>query len=75
MEYDQRMIIRFLWNEKINVHEITHRFQTHFGEHAYALRIIQFWIAEVWLGRQDLHDEIRIGRLPLDDLDAKILTI
>jgi hypothetical protein len=30
---------------------------------------------KVQLGRQDLHDEIRTGKPPLDDLDAKILVI
>jgi hypothetical protein len=75
MEYDQRVIIRFLWNEGINAHEMTHRLQAQFGEHVYALRMVRFWIAEVWIGRQNLYDEIRIGRPLLDDLDAKILTI
>jgi hypothetical protein len=43
--------------------------------------MMQFWIAEVRFGRQDLHDEIRTGTPPLDDLDdlddldAKILAI
>jgi hypothetical protein len=37
--------------------------------------MIRFWIAEVRFGRQDLHDEIRTGKSPLDDLDAKILAI
>jgi hypothetical protein len=49
--------------------------QTQFAEHAYQLQTIQFWITEIWLGRQDLHDEIRTGRPPLDDLDAKIRAI
>jgi hypothetical protein len=75
IEYDQRVIIRFLWNERINAHKITHGLQAQFGEHAYTLRTVWFWIAEAWLDRQDLHDEIRTGRPPLDDLDAKILTI
>jgi hypothetical protein len=75
MEYDQILIIRFLWNDGIDVHEIIHRLQTQFNEHAYALRTVRFWIAEVRLGRQGLHDEIRTGRSPLDDLDTKILDI
>jgi hypothetical protein len=32
-------------------------------------------ISEIRRGRQDLHDENRIGKLPIDDLDAKILAI
>jgi hypothetical protein len=37
--------------------------------------MIQFWITEVRLGRQDFRNEIRTGKLPLDNLDAKILII
>jgi hypothetical protein len=75
MKDDQRMIIRFLWNEAINTHEMTHKLPTQFDEHIYKLRTIQFWITKVWAGRQDLHDKMRTGRLPLDNLDAKILAI
>jgi hypothetical protein len=75
MEYDQRVIIRFLWNDGIDAHKSTHRLQAQFGEHASALRTIYFWIAEAQPGRQELHDEICTGRPPLDDLDAKIMAI
>jgi hypothetical protein len=75
MEYDQRMIIRFFWNEGIDANQITAKFQTQFCEHAYKLRTVRFWIAEVRFGRQDLHDKICTGRPPLDDLNAKILSI
>jgi hypothetical protein len=86
MEYDQRMIIKFLLNEGADARDIADRLQTdcrqimdrlqaQFGEHAYQFRMVQFWITEVWLDRQDSHNEIRIGRPLLDDLDAKILTI
>jgi hypothetical protein len=49
--------------------------QTQFGEYVDQFRTIRFWIAEPRLGRQDLHDEIRTGGPPLDDLDAKSLAI
>jgi hypothetical protein len=75
MEYDQRMIIRFFWNNGIDVHEIAHKLQAQFDEHAYVLQTVGLSVVEVWLGRQDFHDEILIGRPPLDDLDVKILTI
>jgi hypothetical protein len=47
MEYDQRVIIRFLSNERIAADEITTRLQAQFAEHAYKLRIVRFWIGEV----------------------------
>jgi hypothetical protein len=75
MEYDQRVIIRFLWNDGVDAHEIIHRCQAQFAEHTYQIQTVQFSITEIRLGRQDLHDEIRTGRLPLDDLGIKILTI
>jgi hypothetical protein len=75
MEHDQRVIIRFLWNEQVNVHKMTHRFQAQLSEHAQTLRTIQFWITEAWLGCQDLFDEIRTRRPPLGNFDIKILAI
>jgi hypothetical protein len=73
IKYDQRIIIRFLWNERIDAHEITHRFQAQFSKYAYALRTVRFWIVEARLGHQNLYDEIHTRRSLLDDLDAKIL--
>jgi hypothetical protein len=69
------VIIKFLWNERVDARNIASKLQAQFAEHAYQLRTIRFWIAEARVGRQDLHDEIRTGRSPLDDLDAKILAI
>jgi hypothetical protein len=69
------MIIRFLWNEGIDAHKMTHRSQAQFDKHTDLLRTVRFWIAEVRTGRQDLHDEIRTAKSPLDDLDAKIMAM
>jgi hypothetical protein len=49
--------------------------QAQFVKDVYQLATVWFWITEIWRGRQDLHDEIRSGRLPPDDLDSKILAI
>jgi hypothetical protein len=75
MEYDQRVIIGFLHNERANAHDIIWRFQVQFAQNAYALGTVQFCIGEVRRGRQDVHDENCMGRPPFDDLDAKILDI
>jgi hypothetical protein len=69
------VIIRFLWNEGENARQIAVRLQAKFVEHSYQLRTVRFLIAEIRRGRQDLHDKIRSGRPPLDDLDSKILAI
>jgi hypothetical protein len=75
MEYDQRMIIKSFWNEKAYARQIADRVQTQFAKHAYQIRAVQFWITEIRHGRQDLYDEIRTGRPPPDNIDAKILAI
>jgi hypothetical protein len=74
-EYDQRVIIKFLWNEGTDARDIAARLQAQFAKHADRLRTVQFWITEIRLDRQDLHDEIRTRKSLLDDLDAKILAI
>jgi hypothetical protein len=75
MEHDQRMIIKFLWNEGADASQIAARFQAWFSEHSYQLRTVQFWITEIRRGLQDLHDEIRSRKPLLDDLNGKILAI
>jgi hypothetical protein len=73
MQYDQKVIIKCLWNDEADARNIADRLQAQFGEHVYQLRTIWFWIASVWIGRSDVRDEIRTGSAPLHDLDAKIL--
>jgi hypothetical protein len=51
MEHDQRVIIRFLWNKWIKANQITVVFQAQFGEYAYKLRMVRFWIPELRFGR------------------------
>jgi hypothetical protein len=75
MEYGQRVVITFLLDERADTHDIRERLQERFTEHASTLQKVQFWIVEIWLGHQDLHDEICTRRPPLADLDAKIMMI
>jgi hypothetical protein len=40
MDYDQRVIIEFLFNEGTDAHKITERFATQFGEDDYSLQTV-----------------------------------
>jgi hypothetical protein len=53
--------IKFLLNERADTRNIANGLQVQFDEHAYKLQMVQFWIAEARLGRQDLYDEICTG--------------
>jgi hypothetical protein len=75
MEDDQTVIIKFLWNERADARQIVTILQAELGENSYQLRTVQFWIGEIRRCCQDLHDEMRSRRPPLDDLDSKILVI
>jgi hypothetical protein len=71
-EYEQRVIITFLFNEEADAHQIAEKLKAQFHEDAYALRTVQFWITELPRGREDLHDEPRTGRLSTENLPTKI---
>jgi hypothetical protein len=47
IEHDQRVIIKFLLNEKADGRGIADKLQTQFDEHAYKFRTVQFWITEI----------------------------
>jgi hypothetical protein len=56
MEYDQRLILKFLFNEGCDANQIVERLEAQFHEDAYSSRSVQFWIGEIKRGREDLHD-------------------
>jgi hypothetical protein len=47
MEYEQRVIIKFLTNESVHAHEIHRRLMAQFSERTYALRTIQLRVREI----------------------------
>jgi hypothetical protein len=75
MESDQRVMIKFLGNDGPDAHQIAPKLAAQFGEDAYALRTVQFWIDEVPRGREDLHDLPRSGRPREDDLTSRIQSL
>jgi hypothetical protein len=42
MEYDQRVIIKFLWDDGADARQIADRLQVQFAEHSYQLRTVRF---------------------------------
>jgi hypothetical protein len=75
MDDGERVIIKFRENKGADACQIAAILQAQFAEYDYQFQIVQFWIAETRRCRQDLHDEIRSGTSPLDDLDDKNLAI
>jgi hypothetical protein len=69
------VIIKFLFNDGLDAHQIAEELKAQFPEDAYSLRAVQFWLAEVRRGREDLHDKLRLGRPPPDCLLARIQEI
>jgi hypothetical protein len=72
MEYDQRVTIKFLFNERCDASQIVERFETKFHEDAYSLWNVQFWIGKIKRRREDLHDGQRSGRISIENLTAQI---
>jgi hypothetical protein len=59
MELEQRIIIEYLTKQGLDANQILTKLQTRFGESAYALRTVRFWIAEFRRGPEDCHDDHR----------------
>jgi hypothetical protein len=50
MEYDKRLIIKFLWKEAADARDIADRLHAQFSQHTYQFRTVQFWITEIRRG-------------------------
>jgi hypothetical protein len=73
MSYEKRIIIQFLYKEKVRPTQIHRRLAAQYGLETYGLRSLQHWCQLSDCGRQNLNDDPRSGRLPIDHLDAKII--
>jgi hypothetical protein len=56
MEYDQRVIIKFLFNGRCDANQIVDRLEAQFHEEVHSLRGFHFRTGEIKRGREDLHD-------------------
>jgi hypothetical protein len=77
MEYDQRVIIWFLCKERVSPEDIHARLEAQFRDVIYSERSARRWCEyiQVRQGREDLHDEVRSGKPPIDFLDIRILAL
>jgi hypothetical protein len=75
IELWQRVIIKFLAKENLGADEILAKLQARFKDKASALQTVRFWMGQVQRGCEDLRDEHRSGRSPLDYIDTQITVI
>jgi hypothetical protein len=75
MEYDQRLIIRFLYKARVSPEDIHTCLEEQFRDAPYRDRSVRRGCQYVQQGREDLHDEVRSGRPPIDFLSIRILAL
>jgi hypothetical protein len=71
MEYDQRVIIRFLRKGRISPEDIHIRLEAQFIDATYSERTVRQWCQYVPQGREDLHAQVPSDRLPTDFLTSE----
>jgi hypothetical protein len=74
VEFEQRMIIKFLMTEWLCADEILTKPHTHFEDKVCAMRNVQFWIWEVRRGREDLGEDVGFGRSARDEVEGSIVS-
>jgi hypothetical protein len=76
MKYEQRVIIPFLLQEDANADDIHKRLQAQFTNDTHSIRSVRHSCQCQFIrqGREDLHDNPRSGRPPIDFTDTKILS-
>jgi hypothetical protein len=75
MEDDQRVIIRFFCRKRVSPEGIHACLEARFGDAAYSERSVRLWCRYVRQRCEDLHDEVRSGRPPVDFLNIRILAV
>jgi hypothetical protein len=73
MDDEQRMMIPFLHREDFAPNEIHRQLQAQLEDTNCSLRTVRRWCQYVPQGREDLCDELRSGRPPIDFLNIKTL--
>jgi hypothetical protein len=71
--YQQRIIIRFLHKERVQPAEIHQRFAAQPCKDLYSKWSIEWWCVQFVCGREEIEDDYRSGKPPIDHLGTKIL--
>jgi hypothetical protein len=61
--------------ERVSPEDIHARLEAQFGDTTYSMRSVWRWCQSVRQGSEDLHDEVRSGRLLIDFLNIRILAL
>jgi hypothetical protein len=72
MEYEQRVIIKFLFNDGLDPRQIVKKLESQFQKDGCLLPAVQFWIGEVRRGREDLLNELWPGSPSEEHITSKI---
>jgi hypothetical protein len=72
---EQRVIMKFLWNEKRDAVEIHYRLSRAFQKDAYMLPSVHEWIRAFKTKHTGVLDKARAGRSRLDHLNSKIVLV
>jgi hypothetical protein len=75
MEYNHRVIIRFLCKERVSPEDMYPHLEARFGDATYSERSVRRWFQYVRQGPEDVPGEVRSGRPLIDLLDLRILAL
>jgi hypothetical protein len=74
MDFEQRVIIRFLFKEGVDANDIHPRLLAQLGNKVYSLGSLQRWCQYVRQARELMHDERRSRWPPVHCIDIQILS-
>ena len=73
-ENEQRSAIHFYYNKGKTPQHINHKLVDVYEKDAYTLKTVEYCYHQFKCGRNNIEDAPRVGRLPLDDIESRILS-
>jgi hypothetical protein len=72
-EVEQRPVIKFLFVKKFTLNGIAAWIASVYGEQPYRKKAVEYWGDQAKPGRTTMEAKMKPGRLPLDDIEGRIL--